>query len=154
MTPQCRRRRVLAVRPDRSGKRFGHVPFALHRHRMKQRLSVALATWALASAPMPGHAKVADCPPIVSGGIQYSSHANEVQAVMLATGKVLWRTALFNETYIGARDPAEEEDVQWNIACVREVRARDVLATDRRKRVFRLDRFSGKRIGTLSRNAD
>ncbi len=114
---------------------------------MKQCLFIALATWALSSAPASSHAKVTDCPPIISGGIQYSSHANEVQAVMLATGKVLWRTALFSETYIGARDPAEEEDVQWNIACVREVRARDVLATDRRKRVFRLDRFSGRVIG-------
>ena len=117
-------------------------------------LSVALAIWALASAPMPGHAKVADCPPIVSDGIQYSSHANEVQAATVATGKVLWRTVLFTETYVGAHDPAKEEDVQWNIACVREVRAREVRATDRRKRVFRLDRFSGKLFGTNSREAE
>ncbi|GEM_PF-1535272 len=93
-------------------------------------------------------AKIVDCPPIVSKGVEYSSHSNYVQAVEQSTRKILWRTALFTEVYTRKFDPNLEEDVQWNIACIREVRTSEVLVSDRRARVFHVNRTNGSLIAT------
>ena len=91
-------------------------------------------------------AKIVDCPAIARGGVEYSSHDNYVQAVRHSTGALVWRTVLFTEPYTREFDPQLEEDVQWNIACLREVQAAEVVVSDRRGRIFRVSRASGKLI--------
>lgn len=65
-----------------------------------------------------------------------------------STGKVLWKTTLFAETYAGKLEPVLGEDVQWNIACVVEVQATEIIVKDTRKRTFRVSRATGALVAT------
>lgn len=89
-------------------------------------------------------AKIADCPVIVVSDTQYSSHANYIQATHKSTGAIVWRTILFTESFRGTLDPTREEDVQWNIACLRSVKSGVVVASDSKHRIFRLNATTGK----------
>jgi hypothetical protein len=60
-------------------------------------------------------AKVVDPKPIFVGNVTYRSHSNYVEAIVTRTEKVLWKTILFEEGYVGKYDPDLEDDVQWNI---------------------------------------
>jgi hypothetical protein len=96
-----------------------------------------------AVAAIGSEAKIVDCPPIESAHVTFRSHANYIETVDAEAGKTLWRSTLFPESDVATVDKGLEEDVQWNIACIKEVNASEVVATDRNGRVFRLDRFSG-----------
>lgn len=96
-------------------------------------------------------AKVADCPPLASGGTVYSSHRNHVQAVNQATGQLLWRTVLFADRVLPDFDPMLEEDVQWNLACLQEVRADRLVVSDRQGRTFQLCKDKGTLIAAKDR---
>jgi outer membrane protein assembly factor BamB len=93
-------------------------------------------------------AKIADCPAISKNGTEYSSHSNYVQAINQSTGQLLWRTQLFTELYTKEFSPELEEDVQWNIACIREVQAKEVVVSDKKGRIFRVNRTNGKLLST------
>lgn len=110
------------------------------------RCGILVTAGLLAGVSTSGLAKVGDCPPLVSQGIVYSSHGAEVQAVRQATGQLLWKTVLFTELYARKFDPTLEEDVQWNLACVRELRPREVVVTDSKGRTFRVSRADGRLV--------
>jgi outer membrane protein assembly factor BamB len=94
------------------------------------------------------YGKIADCPAISKNGTEYSSHGNYVQAINQSTGQVLWRTELFPpEVYTKAFNPTIEE-VQQNISCIREVQAKEVVVSDKRGRIFRVNRTNGKLLST------
>jgi hypothetical protein len=103
----------------------------------------ALTAVICALAAIACEAKVGDCPPIESEHVTFSSHANYVEAVDTQTGKRLWRSTLFSEKNVKTIDKTLEEDVQWDVACIKEVNASEVVATDGKGREFHLDRFSG-----------
>jgi outer membrane protein assembly factor BamB len=91
-------------------------------------------------------AKIVDCSPIVIKNTEYSSHSNYVQAVNKSTGKRLWKTVLFKEIYTQDFNPKLEEDVQWNIACILEVRKNVLVITDNKKRTFHVNKLIGNII--------
>jgi hypothetical protein len=96
-------------------------------------------------------AKVADCPPVVVGDFEYSTHDNFVQATRRSSGSVVWKTVLFSQRNLRALDPKLETDVQLNTACIESVAEQVVVAHDRRKRHYRLDAATGQLIGTAAR---
>lgn len=112
---------------------------------------LAIVPVLLGWSAMTAVAKIGDCPAVVLGDMVYSSHANAVQAHDRASGAVRWRTELFPEGPVGALDPALEQDVQMNIACVRAVRAGQVVATDRTGRTFRLRARDGRPLAPAKR---
>ncbi len=124
------------------------------------------------------YGKIGDCPAIKQKGILYLSHSNYLEAVKINQvfdyddkarekivetkenqqfyaldqiyyGKLLWHTGLFSEKYVGDYNPSLEEDVQWNISCIKEVTADTVIATDRRNRKFYVDKVTGKLLKTV-----
>jgi len=129
-------------------KRFPH-----HAHipDIRRVLAIPLAACVLFASHL-SHAKIVDCPPVVADGVEYSSHANYVQATARASGEVIWKTVLFADTYARKPNPRLEEDVQWNIACIREVGQDEVFATDLLQRVFRLNKSSGKLLDVTRRS--
>jgi hypothetical protein len=88
--------------------------------------------------------KIAACPSVVHEGISYSSHGAEVTARQLSTNKVLWAAKLPVPLYKSAYNPALEEDAQWNLVCVKQVGAAEVMVTDGLNHRFAMDRQSGK----------
>jgi hypothetical protein len=90
------------------------------------------------------HAKIVDCPPISEGHVEFRSHSDYVESTDTLTGKLLWHSILVTGSDSRNFDPSLEEDVQWNIVCIREVRRDQVIATDKRDRVFYLNKKSGK----------
>ncbi|TDK66396.1 hypothetical protein [Sapientia aquatica] len=89
------------------------------------------------------HSKIGNCTPLVENGVEYSSHSNYVQATEIQTGKLIWQTELFKEKFIGEYNPKLEEDVQWNIVCVRTIVGDEILVTDGKHREFKVNKKSG-----------
>ena len=89
------------------------------------------------------HSKTGDCRPIVDNGVEFSTHSNYVQATEINTGKLIWRTELFKEKFIGEYNSKLEEDVQWNLACVRTIVGDDISVTDGKQREFKVNKKSG-----------
>lgn len=119
---------------------------------MKQFPHLVLIAFLFIAASSVSQAKIFDCEPIVSEQIKYSSHDNYVEAVDISTGKVLWKTILFSERYVGRYNPNLEEDVQWNIACIRAVQGNEVIVHDGKGRIFNLDKLNGKIVSKKPKN--
>jgi hypothetical protein len=88
-------------------------------------------------------AKIADCEPIAYGHAIFRSHANYIEAYDVAHQTLLWHTELFSDKYLGSYDPKIEEDVQWNIACVRGLQDNVVLVSDGHGKRYAVDKNSG-----------
>ena len=60
------------------------------------------------------------------------------------SGVLIWRTVLYKEIHGGQYDPNLEQDVQWNIACVQKLASDNLVASDKKGRIFLVNRYSGK----------
>ena len=119
---------------------------------MKQFPHLVLIAYLLIAASSVSQAKIIDCEPIVSEQIKYSSHSNYVEAVEISTGKVLWKTILFSERYVDHYNPNLEEDVQWNIACIRAIQGNEVIVHDGKGRIFKVSKLNGRIVSKKPKN--
>jgi hypothetical protein len=89
-------------------------------------------------------AKIGDPPPVVAGEVTYRSHNNYVEAVATGTERILWKTVLFKEGYIGNHNPKLEDDAQWNIISYLRLDGGSLVVKNGKREVFRLDAKTGK----------
>jgi hypothetical protein len=104
---------------------------------------------ALLFFPVVAIAKIVDCPAIVDRGIRYSSHANYLQAVNENTEKLIWQTELRRpkNSKPPKIDPLLEADVQFEIACIKQVEKKQVIGSYAGK-TFRLNKKNGRVISS------
>ena len=88
-------------------------------------------------------AKVGDPPPVSDGTRTFRSHKNYVEAVDSASGKVLWRTVVYERWKPVIRNPFLEEDVQWNIITSLELDGNMLTVVNKKGSTYFLDGWTG-----------
>ena len=91
-------------------------------------------------------AKVGDPPPVTDGKTIYRSHANYVEALLVNSDTVIWKTVVYPDIEPLEYDPSLEGDVQLNIITSIEITGLKLKVRNSKDQIFFLNKVTGELI--------